>query len=176
MARNFGMPRPEGYRKALRLMELAERFQRPLLTFIDTPGAYPGVGAEERGQAEAIARNLRKWPAEGADHLHGDGRGRLRRRAGDRRRRPHPDAGNSIYSVISPEGCASILWKSADKAKDAAEPLGITASAPVARPVDKVCANHRRRAPQPAPDGGAPEGGPAQRTGCAGATVTQCAC
>jgi acetyl-CoA carboxylase carboxyl transferase subunit alpha len=91
--RNFGMPRPEGYRKALRLMKLAERFQLPLFTFIDTPGAYPGVGAEERGQSEAIARNLLEMAElRIPGHLHGDRRRRLRRRAGDRRRRPHADA------------------------------------------------------------------------------------
>ena len=111
--RNFGMPRPEGYRKALRLMKMAERFGLPILTFIDTPGAYPGVGAEERGQSEAIARNLLEMAElQGADHLHGDRRRRLRRRARDRRRRPHADAEYSTYSVITPEGCASILWKS----------------------------------------------------------------
>ena len=92
--RNFGMPRPEGYRKALRLMKMAERFKLPLLTFIDTPGAYPGIGAEERGQSEAIARNLLEMSElEDPDHLHRDRRRRLRRRAGDRRRRPHDHAG-----------------------------------------------------------------------------------
>src|SRR5699024_5643664 len=126
--RNFGMPRPEGYRKALRLMQMAERFKLPLVTFIDTPGAYPGIGAEERGQSEAIARNL----LEMADletpivtTVIGDGGsgGALGIGVGDRVHMLQ----YSIYSVISPEGCASILWKSADKAKDAAEALGLTA-------------------------------------------------
>jgi len=125
--RNFGMPRPEGYRKALRLMEMAERFRLPILTFIDTPGAYPGVGAEERGQSEAIARNLRAMA-----HLRtpilctvigeGGSGGALAIGVGDRVLMLQ----NSTYSVISPEGCASILWKSADKAQLAAEAMGIT--------------------------------------------------
>ncbi len=126
--RNFGMPRPEGYRKALRLMKLAERFQLPLLTFIDTPGAYPGVGAEERGQSEAIARNLLemaelKTPIICTVIGEGGSGGALAIGVGDRTLMLE----YSTYSVISPEGCASILWKSADKAKDAAEALGLTA-------------------------------------------------
>lgn len=126
--RNFGMPRPEGYRKALRLMKLAERFQLPLLTFIDTPGAYPGVDAEERGQSEAIARNLMemaelKVPIVCTVIGEGGSGGALAIGVGDRTLMLQ----YSIYSVISPEGCASILWKSQDKAKDAAEALGLTA-------------------------------------------------
>lgn len=126
--RNFGMPRPEGYRKALRLMKMAERFGLPLLTFIDTPGAYPGVGAEERGQSEAIARNLLEMsqlriPIVCTVIGEGGSGGALAIGVGD--------VTNMLeygtYSVISPEGCASILWKSADKAKDAAEQLGLTA-------------------------------------------------
>jgi acetyl-CoA carboxylase carboxyl transferase subunit alpha len=128
IARNFGMPRPEGYRKALRLMKLAERFKLPLLTFIDTPGAYPGVGAEERGQSEAIARNLMemaelKVPIVCTVIGEGGSGGALAIGVGDRTLMLE----YGTYSVISPEGCASILWKSADKAKDAAEQLGITA-------------------------------------------------
>ncbi len=126
--RNFGMPRPEGYRKALRLMKLAERFQLPLLTFIDTPGAYPGIGAEERGQSEAIARNLMemaelKVPVICTVIGEGGSGGALAIGVGDRTLMLE----YSTYSVITPEGCASILWKSADKAKDAAEQMGITA-------------------------------------------------
>jgi acetyl-CoA carboxylase carboxyl transferase subunit alpha len=126
--RNFGMPRPEGYRKALRLMKLAERFGMPILTFIDTPGAYPGVGAEERGQSEAIARNLLemsrlKVPVICTVIGEGGSGGALAIGVGDRVNMLQ----YSTYSVISPEGCASILWKSADKAADAAEVLGITA-------------------------------------------------
>ncbi|MCA1714055.1 MAG: acetyl-CoA carboxylase carboxyltransferase subunit alpha [Gammaproteobacteria bacterium] len=126
--RNFGMPRPEGYRKALRLMKLAERFELPLLTFIDTPGAYPGVGAEERGQSEAIARNLLEMAELKVPILctvigEGGSGGALAIGVGDRTLMLE----YSTYSVISPEGCASILWKSADKAKDAAEQLGLTA-------------------------------------------------
>ncbi|TCZ89019.1 acetyl-CoA carboxylase carboxyltransferase subunit alpha [Lysobacter sp. N42] len=126
--RNFGMPRPEGYRKALRLMKMAERFGLPLLTFIDTPGAYPGVGAEERGQSEAIARNLMemaelKIPVVCTVIGEGGSGGALAIGVGDRTVMLE----YSTYSVISPEGCASILWKSADKAKDAAEQLGLTA-------------------------------------------------
>ena len=127
--RNFGMPRPEGYRKALRLMKLAERFKLPLLTFIDTPGAYPGVGAEERGQSEAIARNLIEMAALKVPILctvigEGGSGGALAIGVGDRTNMLQ----YSTYSVISPEGCASILWKTAEKAKDAAAELGITAS------------------------------------------------
>lgn len=126
--RNFGMPRPEGYRKALRLMRLAEKFQIPILTFIDTPGAYPGIGAEERGQSEAIARNLYvmselKTPVICTVIGEGGSGGALAIGVGDRALILQ----YSTYSVISPEGCASILWKSADKAPQAAETLGITA-------------------------------------------------
>ncbi len=127
--RNFGMPRPEGYRKALRLMKMAERFKLPLLTFIDTPGAYPGVGAEERGQSEAIARNLLemaelKIPVICTVIGEGGSGGALAIGVGDRTLMLQ----YGTYSVISPEGCASILWKSADKARDAAEALGLTAA------------------------------------------------
>ncbi len=127
LLRNFGMPRPEGYRKALRLMQMAERFGLPVLTFIDTPGAYPGIGAEERGQSEAIARNLLVM-----SRLHtpiictvigeGGSGGALAIGVGDQTLMLQ----YSTYSVISPEGCASILWKSAEKAAEAAEALGIT--------------------------------------------------
>ncbi len=125
--RNFGMPRPEGYRKALRLMEMAERFKLPIVTFIDTPGAYPGVGAEERGQSEAIARNLLvmaklRTPIVCTVIGEGGSGGALAIGVGDRVNMLN----YSTYSVISPEGCASILWKSAEKASDAAEALGIT--------------------------------------------------
>ncbi len=126
--RNFGMPRPEGYRKALRLLKLAERFSLPILTFIDTPGAYPGIGAEERGQSEAIARNLIEMAELRVPIIctvigEGGSGGALAIGVGDRTIMLE----YSTYSVISPEGCASILWKSADKAKDAAEQLGLTA-------------------------------------------------
>lgn len=126
--RNFGMPRPEGYRKAMRLMEMAERFKLPLLTLIDTPGAYPGVDAEERGQSEAIARNLfvmsqLKTPIICTVIGEGGSGGALAVGVGDRVLMLE----YSTYSVISPEGCASILWKSAEKAADAAEAMGITA-------------------------------------------------
>lgn len=128
--RNFGMPRPEGYRKALRLMKTAERFNLPILTFIDTPGAYPGVGAEERGQAEAIARNLKVMSALKVPVIctvigEGGSGGALAIGVGDRVNMLQ----YSTYSVISPEGCASILWKSADKASLAAEAMNITATA-----------------------------------------------
>jgi len=124
--RNFGMPRPEGYRKALRLMKMAERFKLPILTFIDTPGAYPGVGAEERGQSEAIARNLLemaelKVPIICTVIGEGGSGGALAIGVGDRVNMLQ----YSTYSVISPEGCASILWKSAEKAADAADAMGI---------------------------------------------------
>ncbi|MGC1952138.1 MAG: acetyl-CoA carboxylase carboxyltransferase subunit alpha [Gammaproteobacteria bacterium] len=127
--RNFGMPKPEGYRKALRLMRMAERFQLPLLTFIDTPGAYPGIDAEERGQSEAIARNLSVMaelctPVVCTIIGEGGSGGALAVGVGDRVLMLQ----YSTYSVISPEGCASILWKSAEKAADAAEALGITAT------------------------------------------------
>jgi acetyl-CoA carboxylase carboxyl transferase subunit alpha len=126
LRRNFGMPRPEGYRKALRLMRLAERFRLPVITFIDTPGAYPGVGAEERGQSEAIARNLQvmaelKVPIICTVIGEGGSGGALAIGVGDRLLMLQ----YSTYSVISPEGCASILWKSADKAPEAAEAMGI---------------------------------------------------
>ncbi len=125
--RNFGMPRPEGYRKALRLMEMAERFKMPIITFIDTPGAYPGIDAEERGQSEAIARNLLvmsdlKTPILCVVIGEGGSGGALAIGVGDRVMMLQ----YSTYSVISPEGCASILWKSADKAPEAAEALGLT--------------------------------------------------
>ncbi|MGC8504540.1 MAG: acetyl-CoA carboxylase carboxyltransferase subunit alpha [Acidithiobacillus sp.] len=126
--RNFGMPRPEGYRKALRLLRLAERFHLPVLTFIDTPGAYPGIGAEERGQSEAIARNLAVMSDLDVPILctvigEGGSGGALAIGVGDRLLMLE----HSVYSVISPEGCASILWKDAGKAAEAAETLGITA-------------------------------------------------
>jgi acetyl-CoA carboxylase carboxyl transferase subunit alpha len=126
--RNFGMPKPEGYRKALRLMRLAERFEIPVLTFVDTPGAYPGVGAEERGQSEAIGRNLYamaelRVPVIVTVIGEGGSGGALALAVGDYVQMLQ----YSIYSVISPEGCASILWKSAEKASTAAEALGITA-------------------------------------------------
>lgn len=126
--RNFGMPAPEGYRKALRLMQMAERFNLPIITFIDTPGAYPGIGAEERGQSEAIARNLRemstlKVPVICTVIGEGGSGGALAIGVGDKVNMLQ----YSTYSVISPEGCASILWKSADKASTAAEVMGLTA-------------------------------------------------
>ncbi|MDH5572667.1 MAG: acetyl-CoA carboxylase carboxyl transferase subunit alpha [Gammaproteobacteria bacterium] len=126
--RNFAMPRPEGYRKALRLFEMAERFKLPILTFIDTPGAYPGLDAEERGQSEAIARNLLvmsrlKTPILNTVIGEGGSGGALAIGVGDRLLMLQ----FSTYSVISPEGCASILWKSADKATEAAEAMGLTA-------------------------------------------------
>lgn len=126
--RNFGMPRPEGYRKALRLMRLAESFSLPIFTFIDTPGAYPGVGAEERGQSEAIARNLFEMsqlrvPIVCVVIGEGGSGGALAIGVGDRTIMLQ----YSTYSVITPEGCASILWKSADKAREAAEALAMTA-------------------------------------------------
>jgi len=125
--RNFGMPRPEGYRKALRLMHMAARFRLPLLTFIDTPGAYPGVGAEERGQSEAIAKNLQvmsRLPVPIICTIIGEGGsgGALAIGVGDRINMLE----YSTYSVISPEGCASILWKDASNAEEAATALGIT--------------------------------------------------
>ncbi|MBL0029507.1 MAG: acetyl-CoA carboxylase carboxyltransferase subunit alpha [Rhodanobacteraceae bacterium] len=127
--RNFGMPRPEGYRKALRLMQMAERFHLPLLTLIDTPGAYPGVGAEERGQAEAIARNLLEMaklrvPIVCTVIGEGGSGGALAIGVCDRVNMLQ----FSTYSVITPEGCASILWRSAERAKDAAEAMGMTAA------------------------------------------------
>lgn len=127
LLRNFGMPKPEGYRKALRIMKLAEKFNLPLITLIDTPGAYPGVGAEERGQSEAIARNLitladLRTPIVCTVIGEGGSGGALAIGVGDRINMMQ----YSTYSVISPEGCASILWKSADKAPEAAEAMGIT--------------------------------------------------
>ncbi len=126
--RNFGMPRPEGYRKALRLMEMAERFNMPIITFIDTPGAYPGIGAEERGQSEAIAMNLKVMARLNVPIVctvigEGGSGGALAIGVGDRVNMLQ----YSTYSVISPEGCASILWKTAEKASTAAEAMGITA-------------------------------------------------
>ena len=126
--RNYGMPKPEGYRKALRLMRMAERFSLPVITLIDTPGAYPGVGAEERGQSDAIARNLYamaglRTPILAVVIGEGGSGGALAIGVCDRLLMLQ----YSIYSVISPEGCASILWKSADKAEVAAEAMGVTA-------------------------------------------------
>ena len=127
--RNFGMPRPEGYRKAMRLMRLAEKFAIPVLTFVDTPGAYPGIGAEERGQSEAIGHSLYvmaelKVPIICTVIGEGGSGGALALAVGDIVMMLQ----YAIYSVISPEGCASILWKSADKAPEAAETMGITAN------------------------------------------------
>ncbi len=127
--RNFGMPKPEGYRKALRLMEMAERFKMPILTFIDTPGAFPGIDAEERGQSEAIARNLMvmsklKTPIIATVIGEGGSGGALAIGVCDHLQMLQ----YSTYSVISPEGCASILWRSADKAPDAAAAMGLTAA------------------------------------------------
>ena len=129
VARNFGMPAPEGYRKALRLMQMAERFNLPIITFIDTPGAYPGIGAEERGQSEAIARNLREMSTLKVPIIctvigEGGSGGALAIGVGDKVNMLQ----YSTYSVISPEGCASILWKSAEKASTAAEVMGLTAT------------------------------------------------
>ena len=126
--RNFGMPKPEGYRKALRLMKLAEKFQIPVLTFIDTPGAYPGIGAEERGQSEAIGRNIYELASLRVPVIctvigEGGSGGALAIAVGDYVNMLQ----FSTYSVISPEGCASILWKTAEKAPEAAHALGITA-------------------------------------------------
>jgi acetyl-CoA carboxylase carboxyl transferase subunit alpha len=126
--RNFGMPHPEGYRKALRVMRLGERFRKPILTLIDTPGAYPGVGAEERGQAEAIARNLREMaglrtPIVAVVTGEGGSGGALALGVADRVLMLE----HAVYSVISPEGCAAILWEDAGRARDAAEVLRITA-------------------------------------------------
>lgn len=125
--RNYGMPMPEGYRKALRIMQLAERFHLPVLTFIDTPGAYPGIGAEQRGQSEAIARNLLvmsqlKTPIVATVIGEGGSGGALAIGVADKLNMLE----YSTYSVISPEGCASILWKSAEKAEEAAMAMGIT--------------------------------------------------
>jgi acetyl-CoA carboxylase carboxyl transferase subunit alpha len=127
-ARNFGMSRPEGYRKALRLMQLAEKFSLPVFTFVDTPGAYPGIGAEERNQSEAIGRNIYEMAQLQVPVIctiigEGGSGGALAISVGDQVLMLQ----FSVYSVISPEGCASILWKTADRAADAAEALGITA-------------------------------------------------
>ncbi len=129
IARNFGMPKPEGYRKALRLMQLAEKFELPVFTFVDTPGAYPGIDAEERGQSEAIGRNLYAMAALRTPIIvsiigEGGSGGALAIAVGDVTLMLQ----YATYSVISPEGCASILWKSADMAPEAAETLGITAN------------------------------------------------
>ena len=126
--RNFAMPRPEGYRKAIRVMRIAEKFDRPILTFIDTPGAYPGIGAEERGQAEAIAANLREMAALKVPILvtvtgEGGSGGALAIGIGDRINMLE----HSIYSVISPEGCAAILWRDAAQAREAARAMRLTA-------------------------------------------------
>jgi acetyl-CoA carboxylase carboxyl transferase subunit alpha len=128
IARNFGMPHPEGYRKALRLMQLAGKFAKPVLAFIDTPGAYPGVGAEERGQAEAIARNLREMAALRTPIVavvtgEGGSGGALAIGMGNRVLMLR----HAVYSVISPEGCAAILWGDASKAPEAAEIMKVTA-------------------------------------------------
>jgi acetyl-CoA carboxylase carboxyl transferase subunit alpha len=129
LRRNFGMPHPEGYRKALRLMRLAEKFGRPVITLIDTPGAYPGIGAEERGQAEAIARNLitmslLRVPIVAAVIGEGGSGGALALGVADRVLM----LANAIYSVISPEGCAAILWKTPEARDKAAEALKLTAA------------------------------------------------
>lgn len=129
LERNFGMPRPEGYRKALRLMNLANKFKLPIITFVDTPGAYPGIGAEERGQSEAIGRNLYEMADLEVPIIctvigEGGSGGALAIAVGDQINMLE----YSVYSVISPEGCASILWKDATKANQAAEILGITSN------------------------------------------------
>src|SRR5881628_743969 len=129
ITRNFGMPHPEGYRKALRLMQLADKFRKPIITFIDTPGAYPGIGAEERGQAEAIARNLREMsalrvPVVAVVTGEGGSGGALAIGVGNRVLMLR----YAVYSVISPEGCAAILWGDAAKAAEAAEIMKITAT------------------------------------------------
>ena len=126
--RNFGMANPEGYRKALRLIQMAERFNRPVISFVDTPGAYPGIGAEERGQAEAIARNLKelsgiRTPIIVIVHGEGGSGGALGIAVGDRIFMLE----NAVYSVISPEGCAAIIWKNAGRAADASAVLKMTA-------------------------------------------------
>ncbi len=128
LRRNFGMAHPEGYRKSLRLMDLADRYGRPVITFIDTPGAYPGLGAEERGQAEAIARNLREMADLGVPTIsvvtgEGGSGGALALGVTDRIFMLE----NAVYSVISPEGCAAILWRDATKASDAAKAMRLTA-------------------------------------------------
>lgn len=128
IARNFGMPHPEGYRKAIRIMKLAEKFNLPVVTLVDTPGAYPGIGAEERGQAEAIARNQREMAVMKVPIIvivtgEGGSGGALALAVGNRVLMME----YAVYSVISPEGCASILWRDSDKAEEAAEALKITA-------------------------------------------------
>jgi acetyl-CoA carboxylase carboxyl transferase subunit alpha len=138
LLRNFGMPHPEGYRKALRLMKLAEKFGRPVVTLIDTPGAYPGLGAEERGQAEAIARNLREMamlrvPTVAVVIGEGGSGGALAIGVADRVLMLE----NSVYSVISPEGCAAILWKSGSEREKAATALKLTAAGPAAARGDR---------------------------------------
>lgn len=152
LERNFGMPRPEGYRKALRLMHLANKFKLPIITFIDTPGAYPGIGAEERGQSEAIGRNLYEMTGLEVPIIctvigEGGSGGALAIAVGDQVNMLE----YSVYSVISPEGCASILWKDATKANQAAEILGITAKrlkslalidAVISEPLGGAHANH----------------------------------
>ena len=148
VARNFGQVKPEGYRKALRLMQLAAKFNRPIFTFVDTPGAYPGVDAEERGQAEAIARNLREMarlPVPIVVTITGEGGsgGALAIAVGDRVLMLE----NAIYSVISPEGCASILWRDAGKAELAAAALKISRSS---RSCRGICSHSSRRVPPPA--------------------------
>jgi acetyl-CoA carboxylase carboxyl transferase subunit alpha len=127
--RNFGMPKPEGYRKALRIMKLAEKFSRPIITFVDTPGAYPGLDAEERGQAEAIAHNLREMAALKVPIIvnvtgEGGSGGALAIAVGDRINMLE----HAVYSVISPEGCAAILWRDSARAPEAADAMKITAS------------------------------------------------
>ncbi len=180
--RNFGMPRPEGYRKALRLMKLAEKFGLPLFTFVDTPGAYPGIGAEERGQSEAIGRNLYEMAGLRVPIIvtvigEGGSGGALAIAIGDVTLMLQ----YSTYSVISPEGCASILWKSADQASEAAEVLGITVDAAEAAGADRQDRQRAagRRAPRPRGDdgraeegagrGAAPTAGPAARHDARGA-------
>ena len=165
MARNFGMPRPEGYRKARRLMELAERFERPILTFVDTPGAYPGIGAEERGQAEAIAVNLEvmsrlRVPIISTVIGEGGSGGALAIGVGNRVLMME----NSIYSVISPEACSSILYRDASKAEKAADALKVTAKDLLGfKVIDEVI---------PEPPGGAHRD-PAQGRGGAGQGAAQ---
>ena len=148
-ARNFGMPRPEGYRKALRLMKLAEKFGLPVFTFVDTPGAYPGIGAEERGQSEAIGRNIFEMAQLEVPIIttiigEGGSGGALAISVADQLLMLQ----FSVYSVISPEGCASILWKTAERAPEAAEALGITAHRLKALGlVDKIVNEPGRRRP-----------------------------
>jgi acetyl-CoA carboxylase carboxyl transferase subunit alpha len=148
LVRNFGQAKPEGYRKSLRAMELAAKFRRPIFVFVDTPGAYPGVGAEERGQAEAIAFNLREMSRLAVPIIvtitgEGGSGGALAVAVGDRVFMLE----NSVYSVISPEGCASIMWRDSSKAETAAEALKITAKDLLAmKLIDEIV---------PEPEGGA---------------------